>query len=598
MDINTYSALQITAISEAGNLNFLKNPDTSTLKSEYYNLGAVPGSENIWLYIKTNPTNITANNLSLLKGLGANSFPIMFGVVPFNEIGNIADSSNIGFGMLFDKVDDHINNQFGSISDASIYLQGFTQAQIYASSAKNVFKSSLTSNFGSKNDINYLITGGISNITGNNPATIQTISSAFGNIGSLINFSNPTASFSASDIFCRILNSGYNWIGNLHVNFYNKTIVDPITGDNVQITSSLLNSIVSNTTQFSADNSLEKNILNLADIALSQTTDLDAVISYVGISGDLANRISKFSDCTNVPFVFGDAAVPLSININGELTANSIISSLVNNIKGFENITNSNELASVLSTVQTINNSSIISNVFANSFSNIKSLIGIGTGIYGQPTVADILGGTLPASALSGGINALNLLKLVPISNIIISDTSNLVVALQNNSSNGIFLSNGQTFNTLDELVSAAVPLIDNNANILSASATSMEIINDIDAYNSLAANLNNSSQLLKKAGIDPSSYKSNFNVVVAFINDLPTITTGDNEIFGLSTIQPLINANINCGKALNAIIVESQNLTVLNNSGIQVDTYTPSALIEGNIGDDPGVDSGIAVLT
>jgi hypothetical protein len=433
----------------------------------------------------------------------------------------------------------------------------------------------------------------------------------------------PLSGLSNAGCFIQLLEKGDDNIGNMHVNFFGKTITDPSSGNVLVIDATLLNDIIANPVGLTdsdpfkivALNPLDSLLGNVANTALQQIGDLDAVATYFGIGLDAASRIYSWNDCLNVQKLLGPTASSIISNVTNisNITTYDFIQLLVNNISGLTNIPNMNMLGTIMSSITPVSGNLLISQtspISAADFSNLKASIGPGSGTYGNPTVDDILGGTNYNDAINSTVDGLAPLTTTPNWSNISNDSGNIVAAL-NGASFPIYLSNGSSYGDINSLSIAGANLLNTNANILKASVvnpTSFSTLNSIAMTHNnsvtLAANfippiasigkgvvaaLNTAEGLVRLieniyfqltfvspdvfmgiAGLPALNLKSVGNLLspASLGFALPALTSLPQEISGLPTIVNCITPTLT-GQALNAIITQTNNQKTLASNGL-----------------------------
>ena len=496
--MNSLSGFQIIALDGLREGNGLAPPNITANYNSYKNFAPVANFSNIF-YNATSNANITSSNANLLISIGANSFPQIFGQIP-NDF-----SSYIGMGPLFDIAPNRTKTWFGNGNSISTFIQSIQTAQDYALTAQSILESAATAQW--PGGPSGSLTGGFSTIAGNNTASIKQCGNAIGQLGTLMNPSDLFNGFSNAYCFQQILESGANYIGNLHVTFFGKLIIDPVTGTEYIIGSDLFNLIMNNPYGLSNDDPFQIAALNPLDIllgqmaneALTSTSDLDAVISFFNV-GDAASRIYKWTDCFDLPLMLGPIATQNIVKAtNSPLTIYTFIKAL-SNIPGLSNTPSLTSLGMAMSqlSLPTSNILALTTPVSANLFANIQATFGPGTGTYGNPTVDDIMGATYFNLALTNTIEALTPLTYVPIWTVISSDTGNIASALINGFPiGGVQLSNSNLYSNINTLAVAGSNLINENANILASQAPSLTNVALFKSYNGVAETHNNSQLLI-----------------------------------------------------------------------------------------------------
>jgi hypothetical protein len=574
--MNNLSGFQVIAINGLQTNSGLAPPNISANLTIYNNLPPVSNYNEIYTASFTAP--ITTPNALALRALGSYSFPHLFGVVPSDF------DTNLGLGSLFPKVVVRVNSLFGNVSSPSIFAQALYQAQSYANQSADTINSAASTTWNGSPSSS--IMGGLDQIFGTDPNTIAIISAAFNQLGSLVQFSNPSAGFSNAGVIQQILKGGNNTIGNLHLNFFGKTIIDPVTGNVLTVNQSLITSILS--APYPLDNSsfqmvylnpLDQALGILLNEALTNTLDLDAVITFIGVSGTAAASINQFTDCLNPQLMLGSAAQLILNNIRATTTildAQLLISTLINSVRGLNNVPSINQLSTLTKQIKPLGNlpliASMSSPISQTDFRNLQISLGPGSGANGNPTVSDILGATNLQTALGNVLIGLNSVKNSTVWNNISTDTSNVATALIGGISSPVFLSDGTSYTDLNLLSAAAVILTNNNANLLVSDIQSFGLGNLFSDYNGLAETHNNSIVLLTKAGINIANISNNISSLVSLGATVPGMTTQNVETSGLDVLMGVIDNTTLPGQALSATIIETQNSQVFQTNKIATD--------------------------
>ena len=528
--LNTYmenilNGFQIIAANGLQSGEGIIPPNISLLYNEYKDFLPVANYGNIYSSIQNansymGTCNITTSNgiismssanANLLINVGSNSFPHIFGVVPAEF------SSYLGNGPLMDMSYARTTGWFGNSGTANIFLQVLGQAQTYATGAHAVLSSASTTQW-SGNPFS-TATGGFSNIAGNNKENFLMVANVFIDMGSLMQPSRPFNGFSNAGCFKRIYDSGNQTIGNLHLNFFGKTITDPVSGNSYIIDNTLFNDILSNpmglnsedTFQIAALNPLDSVLGTFADGALQQTDDLDAVVTYFGVGPNIASKIYNWTDSMNVEYISGTLVSNIicsSLNIP-TLNAYALIKGLTSSVSGLTNLSSMISLGNMMEQISPLESSlqlqSLSSPISSSDFSNIRSSFGNGSGTYGNPTVDDILGSTAYNQALSNYIMAITPLEHLPEYLLISSDSGNISYVLQYGfPTTGINLSNGKNYTNLDLLAHDGSVLLNQNANLLANIAPSYSNVSQLSSYNRIAQTHNNSKSITASNSLLP----------------------------------------------------------------------------------------------
>ena len=297
---NSQSGFQLLASVGMGSGQGLLPQNITANLASYNAISTV----NNWrsIYFNANAAGVFASNTIALRSIGTNVFPGIFGQTPFEY------SSSLGTGPLFDKIIPRISNWFGNINSSSIFIQVLNQAQIYASQSADLINSAASTQW--VNGAASTATGGFSSIA---DTSINIVGQSFENMGSTMQLSSPLNGFSNAGCFQQLIDSGNETIGNLHLNFFGKTIIDPSTGTQYIIGKDLFQLIINDprgrtsddTFQIAALNPLDVLIGEVANTALIDTGNLDAVVSYFEVSG---SQINQWTDCLNIPLMLGVTA--------------------------------------------------------------------------------------------------------------------------------------------------------------------------------------------------------------------------------------------------------------------------------------------------
>lgn len=565
---NSLSGFQVLATHGLLQGEGITTPNISANLASYYSLAPV-NNFNI-IYNNANAANVTITNTNLLRSLGANTFPHIFGQVPFEF------SSELNNGPLFDKIPPRISYWFGNVMSTSVFLQVLSSAQVYAQQASDLINSATSTQW--PNGPSSTASGGFSLIGGSNP---NSVSIALQQLGTLMEMKNPLSGFSNAGCFKQILDSGNNSIGNLHLNFFGKSIIDPSSGISYIVNTDLLNIIINNPIGRNEDDSFQIVALNPLDIILGQlantalidTGDLDAVITFFGINGEAASSINQWTDCLNIPLILGvlcAQSIRESLNLKRYdiLDTYDLIKLLMNSIKGISNLDSIMNVGKVMESISMLPSSDLTSMVVpisSSDYANLKSIVGIGSGKNGNPTVADVLGLTNLNDALNNTIIGLNSISNTPSWSNISSDTGNVANALVNGILSPVYLSNSNSYSNINDLCSNAVILINSEALKLTNEISNSNLFSD---YNGIAETHNNSIQLMSITGIDTYDLVSDNVSLSGFPAQLSSLAVQNVEMSGLDVLLPLFDNTIT-GQALNAIILENRNNQVLTNAGL-----------------------------
>lgn len=633
---NSFSGVQLIAASGLQSGEGLAPPNISSNLSLYESIDTVNNFISIYNTSNTFPFGLTSENANLLMKIGSNSFPYIFGQVPYEY------SDNLGFGFLFAKCYERTENWFGNSSTANVYIQALNQAQAYATTSKSILSSANSTQFVS-NSAAITVTGGFSALAGNSISDFSTVSNTISELGTLMIPAEPYYGFSNVGCFQQILDSGYDTIGNLHLTFFGKNITDPITGNVWVIGSDLFNYVLDNpyglssddTFQITALNPLDAIIGNVANAALTATSDLDAVVSYFSIGSNAASRIYSWNDCMNIPLLLGDNSTKIIENtIGSEINAYSFIKTLVMNISDLTSLSSMTDFGYLMYQLEPVENANsllaLTSPISANDYSNLKSMLGPGSGTYDNPTVNDILGSTNYNVVLYNTIFKINQISSNQNYVNINSDSRKISIALTNNVY-PVLLSNGVTYNNVNDLAVGGSNLINlyaanlantfsniysfddydnlaethNNSIVLSSQYCSINTASIINSSNinqtagslnvsglvglilsiinkyygaSSAVNINNPSQpaVFQKipGGIELSALSTFPSTVASMSSSYQSDPTSD-EITGLNNVINCIDINSLTGQALNATIIEAKNNSILQSYGISSQSYS-----------------------
>ena len=551
--MNGLSGFQIVAANGLQSGEGIAPPNITANLSTYLSFAPVNNFSNIYATASTLPFGLTSANANLLLSLGANSFPHVFGQVP-NDF-----NSNLGSGPLFNIAHARTTEWFGNVSTANVYIQILGQAQTYAATARAVLGSAASTQWAGGPASS--ATGGFSSIGGNDPEQFQIVANAISELGTLMIPSDALNGFSNADCFNRILNSGNDTIGNLHLNFFGKTIVDPVTGNTWIIGSELFAYVMDNPVGLTSDdqfkiaalNPLDSVIGKAANDALLQTGDLDAVVTFFNVGPIAASAIYEWTDCLNLPLMLGSVAsqiISSSLSIgNNILTPYYFINGLVQNISGLSNIISLNVLGSTMAKITPLTNSpdllSMNAPITQSQFSNLQATFGPGSGTNGNPTVDDVMGSTNYNQALSDTILGLKPLTTTNHYANISTDTANIKIALTSN----IFpvtLSNGTSYTNINSLAVGGASLINQTASNLGNIASSLTNISLFTSFNKIAQTHNNSISLSSSGSlipINPSAIVSNlisgFTDVSGFVALILSIIQ---QYYGMSMISKIDN--------------------------------------------------------
>jgi hypothetical protein len=562
---SSVSAFQIILSNELqGNtLPVTFGPTANILLSEYEAVGFVSQYDTIIDMVNGgNVSYLSFNAVQSLTTLGSDSFPELFNATPSQF------TSSAGYGPLFGNAIIHIERYINP-NNSTVFFQSVSNAAIFAQQ-QNAIISSLTT-LPSTIVASQYTTGGISAFAGNSASNLATVAAAFANIGSVIDFQNLAASFSASAILLPLAQQS-SPVANLQVNLFGKTIVNPVTGKLYVINAATLQSIVNNpvsadgvVTPTVSQHPLEAPLQVAVNAALSDIGDLDAMCTYLGVSGATAASVFQFTDFLNPTLMFNTATPILMQNLGivsaGGLTVPNIVDMLQQNLTGATNIQSSAQLANAMSQLQSVDSLSQITAISVLPTSNTISNIGIG--VNGLLTVSDVLGSSNIAPVLSNLTTSISSINALPVMANIRADISNLVIGLTTANVPGP-LSNGDTFANINSYVLGCTFLINQNANTVNAATNFTSLISD---YNLIAQTYNNSVELLPLSGISPGNIVFSNTAAQSFVNDLATYAI--DSLGSVNFIQPLIDNSTLVGQAASAVIVDTQNTQVLTNLGL-----------------------------
>jgi hypothetical protein len=500
---NSLSGFQIVASNGLVNGEGIAPPNITANLSAYQTFAPVANFSNIYATSNTLPFGLTLTNANLLQSIGANSFPHVFGQVP-NDF-----SSNLGSGPLFSIAPARTTAWFGNSSTANVYLQILGQAQNYAATAQAVVASAASTQWSGGPAAS--ATGGFSSFAGNDPTAFQNVANVIGQLGTLMVPTIPQNGFSNADCFNRILEAGNDTIGNLHLTFFGNPIIDPTTGNTWVIGSELFSYILDNPVGLSENDTLQIVALNpfdvvlgqAADAALTQTGDLDAVITFFGLGANVAPQVYKWTDCLNIPLLLGTAVtqtISNALNLGvTPLDAYHFINGLITNIPGLTNLNSMTALGTTMNQIVPLTNSPALlamsAPVSQSDFANVQATFGPGSGTNGNPTVDDVLGSTNYNQALSDTITGLTALTSSSHYANISADTTKISSALHTNTF-PVTLSNGSSYLNINTLAAGGSTLVNQNALNLANIAPSLTNTSLFTAFNGIAETHNNSASL------------------------------------------------------------------------------------------------------
>jgi len=519
--MNGLTGFQILASTGLQNGEGIAPPNIAVNLTAYSSYAPVTNFSNIYSTANTLPFGLTPTNANLLKSIGANSFPHVFGQIP-NDF-----ASNLGTGPLFEIAPARTVAWFGGSPTANVYLQVLGQAQSYAATTQAVLGTAAATQWSGSPALS--ASGGFSSIGGNDPVQFISVANAISELGTLMIPSDPFSGFSNAGCFKEILDSGNDTIGNLHLNFFGKTIVDPTTVNTVVIGSELFDYVIANPVGMSADdtflitelNPLDAVIGQAANDALTQTGDLDAVVSFFGVGSNAAPAIYQWTDALNIPLMLGPTVTAIISNAlalgSATLDAYHLIRGLVTNVPGLTNLPSMTALGTTMAQITPLTNSpelmALTSPISQDQFANLQTSFGPGSGTNGNPTVDDVLGSTNFNQALSSTSLGLQPLTTTTHYANISSDTGNIKAALTDNVF-PVTLSDGSTYADINSLAVGGSALINQNAQNLANIAPTLTDTSLFTSYNGIAETHNNSIVLSAANGnfapINPTAIASN----------------------------------------------------------------------------------------
>lgn len=623
---NDLSAFQVIAIQGLQNGEGVAPPNIQALYDEYLGFAPVGNFANIYVNANANVT-ISESNITLLQSIGCNSFPQLFGVIPYEY------SSEIGIGLVFDICPKRTEAWFGnsSIGGANVYINVLSQAQMYAQTAQSVISSAANTQW--NGDAVSTATGGFSNIAGNN---FKEVGERISEMGTLLLPPYSRNGFSNAGCFQSMYDNGDKTIGNLNRTFFDQPLTDPSTGNVYIINDTLFNKIINNSVGMGDDDSNKIAALNPLDIvlgqyadnALSDTGDLDAVVTYFNVGPNIASGINNWTDCLNVSGILGSNLSNVVASAMNVPTCNaySFIQGL-NSITGFTNVPDMTTLGEIMMSLQPMGTSPNLANLTTplsdSDIANVQASFGPGSGTYGNPTVDDILGSTNYNGAIANTIPILQSLLSNDLYIDISTDTGNIANALLSFPSNGVKFSDGTVYYNLNDVAVYGSNLINMNANVLYSQANANSLI----SYNKIAETHNNSANLTSFNSFIPintiplqTNSLADYDEVSGFtgmvlgvinrffgasqntsvnnppqpamyqkfpMNGNPSMSlqsfpsslasmaaanasnpAGD-ETTGLNNVSNCLDMGTTTGQALKAVIIHTQNMQVLSNSGI-----------------------------
>lgn len=561
-----YSQAQLIALDNINSGDIFVAPDISSDLIVLNTLGAVESFRNMQA---ANLSELTSNNVTLVKQLGSSSFPQIFGAIPAEF------TQYLGYGSLFDIAESRLSQL---VPTANVFIEIINQSSVYVSQSNDILNSITTIIPTSANQV----TGGLAAISG--IGNLTTVGTRFQELGSLLlNFSNPSSGFSASSIFLNMIQNNAQTVGNLHINLFGKQIVDPRNGNLITVDQNLFTTILSNpVSAITTENSdgtistsyavaalhpLEAPLIKLANNALTLTGDFDAFVTYLGIGDDVINAVNVFSDCLDIQTVLGSTVIAIilteqNLPLTSNLTADILIPIIINNVKGISNVPDISILGQAMQAIipPQINSIAVTSNSSPN-ISNIQSMIGVSGNVI---TIQDVLGTSNIADVLLNTISILETISSESFNDIKLN-TSVLSNALINGISGTVILSDGSTYTDINVLVAAAVPLINSESSSLSTAIP--QVFNQFIPYGVLAQTHNNSVNIMKLANINIANIASNQIPVTTTSNFLQQLSSLAQDT--QDEVTPFINQNSTSGAALSVSIIESQNTSILANYGI-----------------------------
>ncbi len=535
MDITGFQLVAASALQQGEGLS---PPNITANYTAYKRFSPVANYSNIFYHAR-DFSGISSNNANLLISIGANSFPQIFGQVPY------VNTNSIGPGPLIDIAYVRTEHWFGNSATANVFVQVLSQAQNYAATSQAILSSAVNAQWSGGPQSS--ITGGFSAIAGSDPVIFSSVANAIQQLGTLMIPNDPKSGFSNAACFQQILDSGDNTIGNLNLTFFGKTITDPITGNTLIIDSNLFSNIISNPVGNGIDDSFQIAALNPLDIALgiaanqalTNTGDLDAVVTFFQVGSTAASNIYQWTDCLTLPIILGSiAANAIAVEQklgDTPLSAYYFIKALITNITNLTSLTSMSDLGFAMSQLTPLANNTLTMQTVPLSqdqISDLQASFGPGSGNSGNPTVNDILGSTDYNNALSQAIIAIQpLTNSIQWKNIS-SDTFQISNILINNSypPGGVTLTNGQLYNNINDLSVGGSSWINQNATALSNIAPSLTDISLFDNYNALAITHNNSSILTSSTGKIPLTATVNNSNSTNFMNNL-------SQVYGLTGV-------------------------------------------------------------
>ena len=544
--MNALTGFQLIAATGLQNGEGINPPNITANLNTYNSFAPVNNYSNIVATASSLPYGLTSANANLLMSIGSNSFPHLFGQIP-NDF-----SSQLGTGILFQVAPARTANWFGGFGTANVYLQVLNQAQAYASTAQAVIGSAAQTQWAGGPASS--ATGGFSNIGGNDPISFIQVADAISELGTLMVPTSPMNGFSNADCFNRILESGTDTIGNLHLTFYGQQVIDPTTGNSWTIGSDLFTYVLNNpvgmsvndTFQIAALNPFDAVIGQAANQALTQTGDLDAVVSFFEVGPNAASSIYQWTDALNVPLMLGKnvtATISSALKLNGvSLNTYYLIQGLVTSIVGLTNIPSMTAFGNIMAQLAPLTNSSnllaLSSPISQSTFSNIQTNFGPGSGTNGNPTVDDILGSTNYNQALTSTIMGLNPLRASSYYVNVSADTTSIRNALTDNVF-PVTLSDGSTYSNINSLAVGGTVLVNKNANALANIASTVSNVALFTTYNQIAQTHNNSIVLSSFSNSTPytTSPYSPINLAGLMSNeleDIPNVSSLIGLIFGI----------------------------------------------------------------
>ena len=220
------------------------------------------------------------------------------------------------------------------------------------------------------------------------------------------------------------------------------------------------------------------------------------------------------------------------------------------------------------------------------TFTALLAQLGTGSGLYGQPTLRDIIGpvsgwlleARLPrivsalavVSASSDGLNLID--GYERITNVAtdvygVPDGSTLAITVPS----GIGAGSYATYQTAIDAIETALDTYYNN--LRSFLAIVDEVLREAcetvhTDYDAIAKQVSDSKSLLSKAGIDTAQFSSNKNTILAFAGSLESFGVDLNDLGTRDILLGMVESNIT-GDAIKSSVYSGQNQTALTTAGI-----------------------------